>query len=90
MTAAVTSVDCGSSSPDGDLAAVEQHLSVERVKGYDGELDEALGALATLLLDLHAARRTQGEIPTPTRAADRPDAARRRARRPSPAGGEAA
>jgi hypothetical protein len=57
----------------------------------DAELDDAFAGLAALLLDMHAATRNQGKIPTPSFGANCPDARRRSGRSVAPpAGGEAA
>ena len=75
---------------DEDLDAIRKVIEVEAVKAESGDLDDAVAALAVLLLDGLAARRDQGEIPTQSGATTCPDARRRTAGVPTPAGGEAA
>ena len=73
---------------DDDLGAL---VVGEPVAAQDAEVDDALAALAALLLDVAAARRNRGQSLTPSSAALRPDARRRKARPIAPpAGGEAA
>ncbi len=53
---------------DGDLDVIRQQFEAEAVKAESAELYDAFSALAALLLDALAARKKQGEFPTPCRA----------------------
>lgn len=48
-----------------DLAQLGDFFEVEPVPASGDEAADFFSALAALLLDMQAARRTQGEIPTP-------------------------
>ncbi len=72
---------------DGDLAG---RVVADPVATTGADLDDAFAGLAALLLDIRAATGNQGEIPTPSCTPNRPDAVRRTAGVPTPAGGEAA
>jgi hypothetical protein len=70
---------------------LHERIHVEPVAATPEALDDALDALAALLLDSQATRRDQGALPTPIATPIRPDARRREARSVAPpAGGEAA
>lgn len=91
MTAAAPPAGPAPIAPDpGDDRELANRLVPNPVATTDADLDDAFAGLAALLLDLRAASRNQGDIPTPSRAAICPDAKRRGQTAPPPAGGEAA
>jgi hypothetical protein len=80
--------DPGDDGDDGDVA---RRVVAEPFATTDAELDDAFAGLAALLLDLRAATRNQGGIPTPSGGTNRPTVPRRSAEQnPSAAEGEAA
>jgi hypothetical protein len=73
-----------------DLAHLRALVESERVVGSEAEINDALDGLAALLLDLHAVKRDQGCLLTPSSRSPRPDVPRQRRPTPSLAEGTTA
>jgi hypothetical protein len=78
-------------APDGrfdpEALDLKERIEAETVAVGDDDVSQALGLLASLLLELRAAREAQGDSSTRFRPISRPTARRRRRLMPSPAGG---